>query len=140
EKPHHIRHISELADDIGVAVAAMKADAPGVPVIVHAHSTGGLAAAIWASDSPDPALAGLILNSPFFGLVLDRWERYALGLTPAISRLRSAQVVARPPSPYTVALVEKGGWEFDPAWKKPGGEPATAGWLNATREAQRRAA
>lgn len=140
EKPHHIAHIRELADDIGAAVKAARADAGDVPVIVHAHSTGALAATIWAADSPDPALAGLILNSPFYGLVLSTRDRYAMRLTPALSRLRSTLVVANPPSPYTIALGEKGGWEFDPAWKKPGGEPATAGWLNATRGAQRRVA
>ena len=60
--------------------------------------------------------------------------------TPAISRVRPGTVIARVPSPYTVALIEEGRWEFDPAWKKPGGEPATAGWLASTYAAQRRVA
>lgn len=140
DKPHHIAHIKELGDDIGAAVAAARADAGDLPVIVHAHSTGGLATAIWASDSPDPHLAGVILNSPFFGLVLTRGEQLAMKLTPALSRMRSTQVVARVPSHYTVALKKQGGWPMNPEWKKPGGEPTTAGWLNATREAQRRVA
>ena len=140
DKPHHVTDIRELADDIGAAVAAMRADAGDLPVIVHAHSTGGLATTIWAADSPDPALAGLVLNSPFYGLALSRMDRMSLNLTPMISRLRSDLVVARPPSPYTVALIEQGGWKFNPEWKKPGGETATAGWLNATRAAQRRVA
>lgn len=140
DKPHHISHINELADDIGTAVAAARADAGELPVLVHAHSTGGLAATVWASDSPDPALAGLILNSPFYGLVLKQGERVALTLTPAISRVRPAQVVARVPSPYTAALLDQGDWDINAAWKKPEGEPATAGWLNATRAAQRRVA
>lgn len=140
EKPHHIADISELGEDIGLAVTAARDDAGDLPVIVHAHSTGGLAATIWASDSPDPHMAGLVLNSPFFGLVLTRGEHMAMTLTPAISRMRPTQVVARVPSQYTTALLEQGGWEIDTAWKKPGGEPATAGWLNATRSAQRRVA
>jgi len=140
EKPHHIADISELVEDIDMAVAAARADAGDLPVIVHAHSTGALAAAIWASDAPNPHVAGLVLNSPFFGLAPRPFLALALAATPAISRFHAAQVVARPPSPYTVALVERGGWDFDPAWKKPGGEPATAGWLSATRAAQRRAA
>jgi len=140
DKPHHITEIGELGDDIGAAAAAAMADAGDLPLLVHAHSTGGLAAAVWASDAPHPALAGLILNSPFFGLRLSRWERYAMSTTPAISRVRPLQVVARVPSPYTVALLDRGGWSFDTAWKVPGGEPATAGWLAATRAAQRRVA
>jgi len=140
DKPHHITAISELGDDIGAAAAAATPDAGDLPLIVHAHSTGGLAAAIWASDTPHPALAALILNSPFFGLRLRAFERYAMRATPTIGRLRPSQVIARVPSPYTVALLDKGGWSFDTAWKKPGGEPATAGWLGATRTAQRRVA
>ena len=144
DKPHHITDIAELGADISAAAAAAVADAravtgdDGLPLVVHAHSTGGLAAAIWASDTPDPDLAALILNSPFFGLVLRPWERYAMTATPAISRVRPGTVIARVPSPYTVALIEKGRWSFDSTWKKPGGEPATAGWLAATRAAQRR--
>lgn len=146
DKPHHITHIAELGDDITAAAAAAVADAGAwagddhLPLVVHAHSTGGLAAAIWASDTPDPDLAAVVLNSPFFGLMLRPWERYALAATPTISRLRAATVLARVPSPYSVALRDRGGWVFDPAWKRPGGEPATAGWLAATRAAQRRVA
>lgn len=140
DKPHHIEDIAEIGEDIGAAVKAIRADAGDHPVIIHAHSTGALAAAIWASDVGDPGLAGVILNSPFFGLVPRRGLQYALAATPAISRFRSALVVARPPSPYTVGLIEQGGWDFNPEWKKPGGEPATAGWLSATRAAQQRVA
>ncbi|MDN4480512.1 alpha/beta hydrolase [Demequina muriae] len=146
DKPHHITDIAELGEDITAASAAALADAKErtgeehLPLVIHAHSTGGLAAAIWASDTPHPDLAALVLNSPFFGLMLRPWERYALAATPTISRLRAGTVLARVPSPYSVALRDKGGWVFDPQWKKPGGEPATAGWLAATRAAQRRVA
>lgn len=146
DKPHHITDIAELGADISAAAAAAVADARAVtgdetlPLVVHAHSTGGLAAAIWASDTPDPDLAALILNSPFFGLMLTRWQRQTLTATPLISRVLPARVLAHVPSPYTVALREQGGWEFDTAWKKPGGEPATAGWLASTYAAQRRVA
>src|SRR5690554_371152 len=60
DKPHHITNIAELGDDITAAAAAAVADAGSwagndhLPLVVHAHSTGGLAAAIWASDTPDP--------------------------------------------------------------------------------------
>lgn len=138
DKPHHISHIRELTQDIDTAVAVARADAGDLPVIVHAHSTGGLAATIWAAESAESALAGLVLNSPFYGLVLKPGERVALTLTPAISRAKPNQVVARVPSHYTTALIERGEWDIDPAWKKPAGEPATAGWLHATRSAQAR--
>lgn len=148
DKPHHIRSIAELVEDLAVAAAAVVPDAQAesgvseLPLVVHAHSTGALAAAVWASDSPDPALAAVVLNSPFFGLMLTPWQRLTLFAAPVLSLLRDSAVVASVPSPYTVALTREGGgdWDFDPEWKKPGGEPATAGWINATRGAQRRVA
>lgn len=137
--PHHISDIAELGTDIGDAVQAARHDAGDLPVIIHAHSTGALAATIWAVDRADPALAGLVLNSPLFGLMLSRRQRIAMSATPALARMRSQQVVVPAPSVYSGRLVANG-WTFDHAWKKPGGQPATAGWLAATHLARKRVA
>ncbi|MFV0633002.1 alpha/beta hydrolase [Demequina sp.] len=140
DRPHHIGDIAELAQDIGRAVAAAREDAGDLPVIVHAHSTGALAAAVWAHRTPDQALAGLILNSPLFGLRLRPWERAAMNAMPTLGRIRPHQVVVPVPSHYTEQLRDQGVWAFDHAWKRPGGQPATAGWLGATLRARREVA
>ncbi|MFN3866568.1 MAG: alpha/beta hydrolase [Demequina sp.] len=137
ERAHHIADIAELGLDITAAVQAATADAGELPVIVHAHSTGGLAAAVWAHRTPSPNLAGVILNSPLFGLRLPRWKQMAIYGMPTLSRFRAEQVVVPAPSHYTAQLIAEGRWPFDPAWKKPGGQPATAGWLGATLRARR---
>lgn len=141
---HHIGHIDELGEDIADAAAAAVADAAArglgsLPLVVHAHSTGGLAATIWAHDRPDPALAGLILDGPLFGLPLSAWQAAAMRIVPTLARFQPRRVVVPAPSPYTTGLRERG-WDFDTAWKRPEGVGATAGWLAATLAARTRVA
>ncbi|WP_062522272.1 serine aminopeptidase domain-containing protein [Demequina silvatica] len=140
--PHLVGDIAELGDDMAAAAAAIEADHPGLPLVVHAHSNGGLAAAIWASDRPAPALSGLILDSPFFAPVATRAQRMATGAVPALARARPLAVLHRQPSHYATRLLEPegGGWAFDTTWKTPLGVPVRAGWLAAVRRAQARVA
>ncbi|WP_084079493.1 alpha/beta hydrolase [Demequina sp. NBRC 110057] len=141
---HHIGHIDELGEDIADAAAAVRVDA-GVrgfgelPLVVHAHSTGGLAATIWAHDRPDPGLAGLILDGPLFGLPLSAWQAAAMRIVPTLARYQPRRVVVPAPSPYTTGLSQRG-WVFDTSWKRPEGVGATAGWLAATLAARTRVA
>lgn len=141
---HHIGHIDELGEDIADAAAAAVADARercgrALPLIVHAHSTGALAATIWAHDRPDPALAGLVLDGPLFGLPLTAVQSAAMRIVPTLARFQPRRVVVPAPSPYTTGLRDRG-WEFDTAWKRPDGVGATAGWLAATLAARARVA
>ncbi|WP_062314263.1 serine aminopeptidase domain-containing protein [Demequina rhizosphaerae] len=143
-QPHHIADIDELGDDIADAAAAARDDAAArglgeLPLIVHAHSTGALAAHVWAGDRPHPALAGLVLDGPFYGLALPASRRALLASMPAVARVLPRLVVDPARSPYTAGLLARG-WTFDTAWKDPAGVGATAGWLAATSAAQRRAA
>lgn len=145
---HHIGHIDELVEDIADAAAAALADADArglggdgdagvLPLVVHAHSTGALAATIWAADRAHDRLAGLILDGPLFGLPMKAWQAAAMRVVPALARVRPRHVVVPAPSPYTTGLLSRG-WEFDTAWKSPAGIGATAGWLAATAAARAR--
>ncbi len=142
DTPHLVSDISELGDDIAAAADAILDDAPGLPLIVHAHSTGGLAATIWAADRPSSALAGLILDSPFFGAPVSSGQRVAFRAIPLVARARPMMVVKRAPSHYAEHLLAANGgrWEFDTAWKTPDGVPVRAAWLAAIQRAQARIA
>jgi alpha-beta hydrolase superfamily lysophospholipase len=142
DRPHHFTQIAELGEDITAAIDAAVADAGDLPVIVHAHSTGGLGAAIWASDVGHPNLAGVILNSPLFGLRLKKWKALGIEATPIIGAIAPNSVMDPAPTVYTQRLLAQdgGAWTFDAAWKKSTGEPATAGWLGATVSGRRRVA
>lgn len=138
--PHFASSVAEHTEAIDQAVNAVAALHPGVPVVLHAHSTGGLMACMWAADYGHPAVRGLILNSPLLGFVGARSHRLLAGLVPAVARFRPRVVVAISPSVYAFHQhISNGGrWDFDLALKRPSGVPIRAGWYAAVRVAQDR--
>lgn len=138
--PHYMTDVAEQGDDIDAAVRALADLHPGLPVVVHAHSTGGLTAAMWAADRGHVNLAGVILDSPLFGKRYGRAQRVAAHALPVIAALVPRAVVSRGPSIYATNQHVTGGgrWDFDVAWKRPRGLPARAGWANAVRRAEER--
>lgn len=140
DRPHDMSDVAEPGDDIAAAAAAVVGENPDLPLVVYAHSTGGLTATIWAADRPHPALAALVLNGPLFGLRFRRSQQLGLRFLPILARLRPHAIVSKAPSLYSrQLLVANGGrWEFDTEWKTPAGVPTTASWINAVRSAQGR--
>ncbi|WP_291377865.1 alpha/beta hydrolase [Demequina sp.] len=140
--PHYMDDISEQGDDIALATQAVAAAHPGLPLVVHAHSTGGLAAAIWAAERPHPALAGLILDSPLFGTLLTRWQRTRALALPVVAARSPLAIVSSGPSLYAQRQHVSGGgrWQFDFELKRPEGVPIRAAWLAAARRARARVA
>lgn len=140
--PHIMLDIAEPGDDLELAADAIGRLHPGVPLVIHAHSTGGLSAVIWAADRPSENLAGLVLDSPLFGRREHGYRRLGPWILPLLGNLRPYAEVAHRPSVYAQHLhVEGGGrWEFDPDLKRPDGVPARAAWALAVLRAQRRIA
>ena len=140
EHPHDMASIADPGDDINAAVEAIADLHPGLPIVIHAHSTGGLSAAIWAADRPHPQLAGMILNSPLFGLPLTRGQALMARVVKPILRLRPTMIVSRVPSLYNERIhVNGGGTEtFNQDWKSPAGVPTTAQWAGAVTGAWKR--
>ncbi|ROS74542.1 alpha/beta fold hydrolase [Cellulomonas sp. PhB143] len=142
--PHFQQDLREQAGDLATAVATVRALHPGLPVAAHAHSTGGLVAALWAhSHRERGTLAALVLDSPFLDIGASRW------LAPAAARLVDVAAPWSPmrrlssaPSYYaTYQHVSHGGrWDFDTRLKRPEGVPARAGWLRAVLRGQARVA
>ncbi len=135
--------MSDLAlyDDELERALAIVADAnPGLPVVLAAHSTGGLIVPLWlnrrrAAGRVAP-VAGLVLNSPWF----DLQGKPALRgpVTQALRVLSKAQpmrLIKGMPGVYgrTLHTSGTGEWDFDVALKPLDGFPVTMGWLNAIR-------
>ena len=104
-------------------------------LLLMGHSTGGLIAALWASQHSD-LLTGLILNSPWLDLQGSALVR-TLG-TPVIDALgaRSPTSVLRLPEVgfylRTVHVSFGGEWEYDLDLKQTApGSPIRVGWLRA---------
>lgn len=137
EVPHYQADLREQADDLGRAVRTARELHPGVPVVVHAHSTGGLVASLWSHahrerGGPD----ALVLDSPFFSVTNSWIQPLADSALPALARRTPLRAMSHAPSRYAARLLER--WTFDTTLKTPDGVPARAAWLAAVRAGQRR--
>lgn len=140
--PHYVDDLRETASDLDLAVRLSRV--AGLPLVVHAHSTGGLVAALWAhahrGSNPCDAL---VLDSPFLDLHAS-WVERTVGtrVLDVVGPWAPLAVVSEGPSAYAAhLLVENGGrWSFDTALKRPEGQPVRAGWLRAVRQGHARVA
>ncbi|MFE7408173.1 alpha/beta hydrolase [Isoptericola sp. NPDC057559] len=142
--PHYAASLREPGADLTAAAGAVRALEPGLPLVVHAHSTGGLTAALWAHaaradphDGPDL----LVLDSPFFSLGGTRLQDAGRAtVLEVLGRRRPLAVVSANPSVYAERQhVDHGGrWDFDTTLKRPEGLPVRAGWLRTVSRAQAR--
>ncbi|WP_318244450.1 alpha/beta hydrolase [Oerskovia merdavium] len=140
--PHFVEDLREPATDLSVAVAAVRGLHPGLPVAVHAHSTGGLVAPLWAHAHRRQRLVdALVLDSPFLDLNSSWLNRtIATRVLDAVGPWSPLAVLSAAPSAYATHLLAANGgrWEFDPTLKRPDGVPVRAGWLRAVRQGQAR--
>jgi len=111
-------------------------------VVVTGHSTGGLITPLWAHDR-QPALAGMVLNSPWLDLQGSLLLRTAG--TKAIDQLgarRPYVTIPRDVSGFYARSLHRdhdGEWDFDLTWKPLESYPVYAGWLRAVRRGHARA-
>jgi alpha-beta hydrolase superfamily lysophospholipase len=140
--PHLMHDIKEPGEDLTLAAEAIAELHPAVPLVVHAHSTGGLSAAVWAADAAPQNVAGLALDSPLFGRREHGIQRLSPILLPILGTVRPMMIVSRHPSVYATHLHVDGGgrWNFDTELKRPQGVPARAAWALAVLRAQQRIA
>jgi len=137
--PHYQGDLREQASDLSRAVAVARHAWPGRPVVVHAHSTGGLVAALWAhAHRARGGADAVVLNSPFLSFERSWVRPLQDGALRPLARRAPLAVVGAAPSRYAGRLAER--WDFDTTLKRPGGVPARAGWLAAVRAGQLRVA
>jgi alpha-beta hydrolase superfamily lysophospholipase len=146
--PHFVTDLREQATDIAQASRWLRQTHPDLPLVVHAHSTGGLTASLWAhahrhSIGIDAGPDALVLNSPFLAGRGSRASR-AVG-APVLQKmgpLRPLTELSHRPSYYAQSLLVAGGgeWAFDTTLKRPEGLPVRAGWLVAVSRGHARVA
>lgn len=135
QTPGYTDDLAVYDADIEAALAAIREELGAhAAVMLMAHSTGGLVAALWAHRNPG-TIRGLVLNSPWLELQGSSVARTVSG--PAIRQL--ARFQPRTPLPNvdpgyyarTLRDREDGTWTIDAAWRPVPSFPVRAGWLRA---------
>jgi alpha-beta hydrolase superfamily lysophospholipase len=140
QRPNNVRDLREYFADLDAALAVVRAEAGDVPLVLCAHSTGGLIAALYAQENPGRVTA-LVLNSPFLAMNLPRAGLRALPLVAALGRRApDLPIPGKLPTTYGQSLHRQywGEWDYDLAWKPLTVFPVNAGWLRAITAGHRR--
>lgn len=156
QTPFQMAAIEDYFPELDAALAQIGADGHD-EVLLSAHSTGGLALALWqharsaagrgtgATDrdptpqDPTPRVVGMVLNSPFLELPAGWAVRTVAGTAVAmVARRRPlAAIPGLGESWYghSIHRSSHGEWEFVQEWKPLRGGAVRAGWVAAARRA-----
>ncbi|WP_232840228.1 MULTISPECIES: alpha/beta hydrolase [Nocardia] len=142
QTPHYVTDLAlyDAELDESARIIAQETDAP---LLIVAHSTGGLITALWLdrlnrkSGTVASGIVGLVLNSPWLDLQGPAYYRsVGTPIINAVGRVRA--MVALPGSEirtYGDSLhhTVSGEWDYNLDWKPLSGFPVRLGWLRAIR-------
>lgn len=143
---HYASDLRQYDLELDRAVEVLAREHPAAPVLVVAHSTGGLITPLWLDRlrrrGRTERVAGLVLNSPWLDLQghpLRRSAAVTAGLR-ALARVRPFHPLRAELDVYGRSLhVDEGGeWDYDLELKPHVSFPVTAGWLSAVRRGHAR--
>lgn len=143
QTPNFCRSLTEYLPELDEAARIIRVEHGHHTLLVAAHSTGALTAALWAHlRRADRLVDAMFFNSPFFDLNLPALLRTPAGVTAVrLARRQPYGVLRRPGHPvYGMSLhtAYRGEWSYELAWKPIEGFPVRYGWLAAVRAGQRR--
>jgi alpha-beta hydrolase superfamily lysophospholipase len=141
QTPNFVRDVREYFTELDRAVDIIRTEDGHDRLLVNAHSTGGLIAALWAHHIRDRGTVdALFLNSPFFDFNVSRLTLATLGpLYRGIARFRPYTNIPRgvyAAYGHSIHADHHGEWDFDLTWKPLSGLPIKVGWINAILDAQ----
>jgi len=134
QTPNFCRSLEDFDPDLDAA-AAIIAEEHARPLLVVAHSTGGLIAPLWVARRRGSGVVGMVLNSPFLDFRQPPAE--AAVLAPVIKAVARHHATAVFPAGMagrygdSIHTSRFGEWEYDLAWKPLASFPIRFGWLAA---------
>jgi len=142
QTPHYVTDLREYAEEVTTAARIVRDELGHDTLVVHAHSTGGLTASLWAHSMRGTGVVdALVLNSPWFDLNAHWFRRMVeTQVLEALGSIDPMRIVSHGPSAYSRSLhVSHGGeWDYDLTLKPPDGFPGRAGWVRAARRGHAR--
>ncbi|KZM74775.1 alpha/beta hydrolase [Nocardia terpenica] len=139
---HYVTELALYDAELNHALRIVREET-GLPVLVLAHSTGGLVASLWldrlqrAGGVAAQGIIGLALNSPWFDLQGPSYYRtvgtpliHGLGRLRAMAKLPGSELTTYGDSLHHSAAGE---WDYNLDWKPLTGFPVHFGWLRAIR-------
>ena len=139
---YDLRDISDYFEEIDKAVDEILSTYPEIDITLMAHSTGGLTAALYASERDDSIkISSLVLNSPFFDMnVGGVSESVGIPFLSLAGSIFPRMVVNRSVSPVNCMSLHSdyyGEWQFDTIMKPIQSPMVTAAWIRAIHLAQK---
>jgi alpha-beta hydrolase superfamily lysophospholipase len=141
---HYVSDLALYDAELEASLAIIRAETGDQPVLLSAHSTGGLILPLWLDQlnrrpggTRGAGIVGLVLNSPWFDLQGKPWMRtVGTRVIGAIAKVRPTSMMKLPATDAygsSLHVSGHGEWEFDTVWKPLNGFPVAYGWLTAVR-------
>ncbi|VXB44846.1 alpha/beta hydrolase [Aeromicrobium sp. 9AM] len=141
---HYVSDLALYDTELEESLAIIRAETGDKPVVLSAHSTGGLILPLWLNrlnkqpgGSKGAGIAGLVLNSPWFDLQGAPWMRsIGTAAISAVARLKPKSIIKLPHTDAygsSLHVSANGEWDFNTAFKPLEGFPVSYGWLTAIR-------
>ncbi|NNH72885.1 alpha/beta hydrolase [Nocardia uniformis] len=144
---HYVSELALYDAELNRALRVIR-EQTGLPVLIMAHSTGGLITSLWLNrlnrngGVRAQGITGLMLNSPWFDLQGPAYYRsVGTAILHGLGRVRAMTKIPLPEfSTYGDSLhhTVSGEWDYDLDWKPLTGFPVHAGWLRAIRRGHAR--
>lgn len=131
----YVEDLETYDEDLEAALAIIAEEhGTDLPLVINAHSTGGLVTALWAHRNPG-RVAALVLNSPWLEVLGTQFVRnLSMPVVDQLARMQpKTPLPLVDPGYYARSLdVKQGGeWTFDERWRFPESMPVRPGWMRA---------
>jgi alpha-beta hydrolase superfamily lysophospholipase len=141
---HYVSDLALYDAELEESLAIIRDETGGKPVVLAAHSTGGLILPLWLDrlnkrpgGTTGAGIFGAVFNSPWLDLQGAPWMRsVGTKAIATIARVKPKSIIKLPPTDAygsSLHVSANGEWDFNTVFKPLQGFPVSFGWLAAIR-------